>query len=200
MTNIFIESKKKDTPEYVFLETYVKHIGIPQNTYTIIPVDGKDALYNAVNINKMREAVAEGSSNIIIFDADFNHNNGGYSIRRNDIETKLSQHLVNASIFLFPNNYDDGDFESILENIMQKQKHQRFIDCFSDYEKCLGNDYHTPDRKHRLHTYMFAQKTLTKKQRSELGRGKWLFEDKHFWDIDNAYLKPLKDFLLDNIR
>lgn len=44
MTNIFIESKKKDTPEYVFLDTYVKHIGIPQNAYTIIPVDGKDAL------------------------------------------------------------------------------------------------------------------------------------------------------------
>lgn len=200
MTNIFIESRDNNTPEYVFLKTYLEYIDLPPYAYTIIPVNGKDALYNVVNINKMREAIAENGNNLIIFDADFDYNQGGYMMRKKDIETTLSLHHINAPIFLFPNNSDDGDFESILENIMQKQHHQRFIDCFNDYEKCLGNNYHTPNRKHRLHTYMFAQKGLTNKERSELGRGKWLFDDKRFWDIDSEYLLQLREFLLDNLK
>lgn len=193
MTRIYIEAKHERTSEAVFIKTLLLSIGKDENQYELICVDGKDNLAN-VSV-KMREATLEDINNIIIFDADFPDNNGGYLIRKSEIESMLQTLSVQAAIFLFPNNHEDGDVETLLERIMQKNDHQRFFDCYHDYENCLGDMYISPNRKGKLHTYISAQKGLTKKQRNALGSGHWCFDDKRYWDIDNMELEPLKEFL-----
>lgn len=102
-------------------------------------------------------------------------------------------------LFLYPNNQDDGVFENLLERLMQKEKHSRFFDCFTDYENCLGDEYVSPDLKGKLHTYMSAQKSLSNKERKNLGSGQWLFDDERFWNLDSEDLKPLREFFMSNI-
>ncbi len=197
MTRIYIEAKHANTTEAVFIKTLLSRIGKNENQYELIYVDGKDNLPNVAV--KMQEATFENINNIIIFDADFSQNKGGFSVRKSAIANKLQALAVQATIFLFPNNREDGDIETLLERIMQKHNHQRFFDCYHDYESCLGGMYKTPNRKGKLHTYISAQTGLTKKQRDALGSGEWCFEDKRYWDIDNVEVDPLKNFLTSHV-
>lgn len=94
---------------------------------------------------------------------------------------------------------DDGIFENLLEQLMQKAAHSRWVDCYNDYETCLGNQYLTPNLKGKLFTYISAQKTLSNTKRNKLGSGQWQFNDPQYWDLNVPALQPLKDFLSKNI-
>lgn len=197
MTKIFVESKHDNTTETVFLKTLLQKIGIEETRYKIIHVDGKDNLKNNENI--FVDNTLSGGRNVIIFDADTPDTQAGFEVTRNKILKTFPSDVKIDGLFLFPNNQDDGIFENLLEEIMQKENHQLFIDCFSDYEHCLGDKYVSPDLKGKLHTYMSAQKALSKTQRKRLGSGQWLFEDSRYWNLDSDYLTPLKTFLLEKI-
>ena len=54
-----------------------------------------------------------GGKNLILFDADSADNDGGYSKRKQYIEKVISDKSINSDIFLFPNNQDDGDLETL---------------------------------------------------------------------------------------
>ncbi len=198
MTRIYLETKHRKTSEAVFIKTLLTHIGKSEESYEIICVDGKDNL--SCVAPKLQETIIEGSKNIIIFDADTEKNKGGFIKRKAEIEAKLLELGVHALIFLFPNNSEDGDVESLLERLMQTNTHKRFFDCYHDYEACLGLEYRAPNLKGKLHTYISAQKDLTTKQIRNLGSGQWLFDDIRFWDLDNEALNPLKEFLELNIE
>lgn len=194
MTQIFLETGKPTTSEFVFVRTLLHYMNFDNALFCIECVNGKDNLVNVAN--KIKENSIEGGRNIIIFDADFATNGGGFSVRKAELEQEIKSFNVDAELFLFPNDADNGDFESLLESLMQRDLHKSFIDCYSDYEACLGDDYVTPNRKGKLHTYISAQKGLTNKQRNHLGQGEWLFDDKRFWNLDAESLNPLKDFLI----
>ena len=198
MTRIFIEAKHANTSESVFIHTLLKYIGIAADSFEVIHVDGKDNLYK--NEIKFRENTLQGGRNLIIFDADTPETKCGQEVTRSRIFSTFPKDVVIDGLFLYPNNVDDGIFENLLEHLVLKDKHQRFFDCFSDYEHCLGSDYLSPDLKGKLHTYMSAQKTLSNRQRKDLGSGKWLFDDPQYWNLEAEELKPLKDFLINNIR
>ena len=74
------------------------------------------------------------------------------------------------------------------------------MDCFSDYEACLGSQYISPNLKGKLHTYISFMKKLTGGQRKKLGQGEWLFDREEFWDLKSPYLQPLVDFLKGNMQ
>ena len=194
MIRVFLETGKPATSEYVFVSTLMNYLNIDKSVYRIECVDGKDNLRNIAPL--LRANMSEGGINLIVFDADKPETNGGFSIRNRQIKETLEDMNVNADVFLFPNNHDDGTFENLLEKIMCSGRHQQFIDCFSDYEKCLGNHYVTPNLKGKLHTYISSMKDITLRQRNRLGQGEWLFDNPDYWNLEDDYLKPLKEFLI----
>lgn len=196
-TRIFIEAKNEKTSESVFISTLLSILGKSPDTFELVHVNGKDNLRNLKV--KFIENTLEGGRNLIVFDADSKDTGDGYDSARKRILSTFGDDVTIDGLFLFPNNQEDGIFEDLLEKLMQKESHKVFIDCFSDYEKCLGDKYVSPDLKGRLYTYMSAQKALTNRQRKALGSGQWLFEDSRFWNLDAEALNPLKMFLNSNV-
>lgn len=139
------------------MKTFISdYLGVNKELYELIPVKGKDNLPNLRN--KLIETTLEGGQNVIIFDADSPSKNGGCKYRHDSIMHYLKENAIEADIFLFPNNQDDGDFETLLMNIVQRDKHALFFDCYEDYEKCLGGEYEHPNLKGKIFTYVSAQK------------------------------------------
>ena len=192
MIKIFIESKNHLTPEYNFLSTILRVFMYNSQPYEIVPLNGKDSLHLAKN--QFIQNSAEEGINLIIFDADTEVNGGGYKKRKEELLAELKVLKIDAEIFLWPDNGNDGDFETMLESIARKDIHDRFFGCYRDYELCLGNEYLCPNRKGKLHTYITAMK-LTKKQRDKIGSGYWLFENDTLWDLNSPQLDPLKAFI-----
>lgn len=193
MIQIFLETGKSSTSEFVFMDTLLKRMGLSNNV-RVNTVNGKDNLQNAMNI--FHTNTLEGGINLIIFDADTILNKGGFENRRSYLINKLNELNISAELFLFPNNHDDGCFEDLLLMIALKDKYKRFFDCFEDFEQCLGGEYVHPDLKGKVFTYISSMKQLSKNQRDHLGQGKWLFDNSAYWDLDNEALLPLKEFLL----
>lgn len=196
MTHIYIEAGKERTTEYHFVKTYLEHLRL--SDFSIVCVNGKDNLPNLDM--KFEDARRSGDTNIIIFDADSPANGGGFAKRGAEINEMLKTMGQEAEVFLFPNNSGDGDFETLLLQLVRREEHRRFFDCYEDYERCLGGDYLSPNRKGKVFTYTSAQKGLSRKERNALGSGDLQFANTAFWNLDAACLEPLKTFVLDNIK
>ena len=192
MTYLFLETGKPATSEAVFIKTLIENLGYNMSSNKVEFVNGYKNLINVIPTIKAR--CAEDGKVIIIFDADSPGNNGGYYTRREEIEKILDENKTQAELFLFPNNDEDGDFETLLEHLMQKTKHAKMLDCYTDYENCLGNDYVHPNLKGKIFTYISAMK-MTNSKRRKLGNGEWMFDNAEYWNLESDYLKPLKDFL-----
>lgn len=192
MIRIFIESKNRSTPEYKFVDTLMRKMSLNPEMYEIIPLNGKDTLHLAKN--QFLQNAAEGGRNLIVFDADCEENLGGYQRRKEELEIQLHELEIPAELFLWPNDQDDGDFETLLESIARKDLHKQFFDCFNDYEACLGREYIKPNRKGKLHTYVTSMK-LSNRQRRTIGSGDWMFEDETLWDLTSPILCRIKEFL-----
>ena len=192
MTYIFLETGKPATSEAVFIKTLIENLGYNISSNKVEFVNGYKNLVNVIPTIKAR--CAEGRKVIIIFDADSPGNNGGYETRKKEIEEVLEENNAQAELFLFPNNEEDGDFETLLEYLIQKEKHAQMLDCYADYETCLGNDYVHPNLKGKNFTYISAMKMSSSKRR-KLGNGEWMFDNAEYWSLESDYLKPLKEFL-----
>lgn len=206
MNRIFIEAKKPDTSECRFLETIIKS-EFPDRSCELICMDGAANLFNQVILNRIKIAVEEGEKVMVILDADTPDKKWGFAARKADVDRKMQEHDVDVPLFLYPNNHDDGDFETLLESLARKDLHREWWDCFSDYETCVsgvcdehGNPkYEIPNRKAKLHTFISSQH-LSNSARKKIGSGKWLFDDSSYWDLTRDSLRPLLDFLHNNLR
>lgn len=173
-------------------KTLIENLGYNISSNKVEFVNGYKNLVNVIPTIKAR--CAEGGKVVIIFDADSLGNNGGYETRKKEIEEVLGENNAQAELFLFPNNEEDGDFETLLEHLIQKEKHTQMLDCYADYETCLGNDYVHPNLKGKIFTYISAMKMSSSKRR-KLGNGEWMFDNAEYWSLESDYLKPLKAFL-----
>lgn len=173
-------------------KTLIENLGYNISSNKVEYVNGYKNLVNVIPTIKAR--CAEGGKVVIIFDADSLGNNGGYETRKKEIEEVLGENNAQAELFLFPNNEEDGDFETLLEHLIQKEKHAQMLDCYADYETCLGNDYVHPNLKGKIFTYISAMKMSSSKRR-KLGNGEWMFDNAEYWSLESDYLKPLKAFL-----
>lgn len=199
MITIFLETGKNTTSEYHFVDDFVgKHLGIDSSKYSIECVGGKDNLENVTP--KFFDNTILGGKNLIIFDADQPSNGGGYESRKDELKTKIKELGIEANLFLFPNNHDNGMFEDLLLHIIQEDSHKTFFDCYNDYERCLGEKYEHPNLKGKVFTYISSMKSLTNKARKALGSGDWQFTNNEYWNLDDDYLKPLADFIQASIE
>lgn len=209
MIRIFIESGvnsaqkktgKKTTNEQNFVENFIMH-HFPQakigEDFEVIGIEGKDNLANSVL--PFKENTINGGKNLLIFDADTIENGGGFISRKTELLRKKVELDIEFELFLWPNNQDDGDFESLLMQMINK-KHRCLLNCFEKFENCIrSNDpenrkYDTPGRKAAVYTYISMMKK-TQSQEAELKKGIWMFDQKDYWDLDAEYAKPMKDLV-----
>lgn len=203
---IFIESQNKKTPEYNFLKAFID-LHFPAKEVTLVCMGGVGNLFNETNINQILQAQATGDQVLVFIDADTVAKGYGYAKRKANIDNGMQTHGIIFPYFIYPNNQDDGEVETLMESAARRDLHPVFFDCFEDYEKCISGVrdehgqplYNTPNLKGKLHTYMSAQK-LSSKLRGKLGSGDWLFDDTDYWDLNAEALQPLKVFLAANLK
>jgi len=200
MNKIFIEAAGKTTPEYNFLKAFVDS-HFPAKDIDFICIGGIGNLFNETNINQMYQAQAVGDQVLILIDADTVAKGYGFVKRKADMDNAMRTHEISFPYFIYPNNRDDGEMETLMESTARRDLHPVFFDCFEDYEKCVSGVkgehgqplYNTPNLKGKLHTYISAQK-LSNKLRRRLGTGDWLFGNTDYWDLNAVVLQPLKHF------
>lgn len=96
--------------------------------------------YTAItkHLNVLFQEIKDFNNRIIIIqDADSSDNeNGGVKNRRkylNDVKKNLE---LDFETFLFPNNKDDGDLETLLLKIVDSEKFGASYNCYEKYAKC----------------------------------------------------------------
>lgn len=212
MINIYIESgvnqakrkSKETTNEQDFLVKFIEHHfpGKVRGTdFEVIGFGGKDTLANNVSI--LADSVIQGNENIVIFDADTTSNQGGYQKRKAEIEEIKATNNMQFNLFLWPNNHDDGDFESLLLKMINLD-HQGILSCFDNFVMCVGGHdpeeklYDLPGRKSEIYTYIELMRK-TPQQQDAFKLGYWLFNNPSFWNLDaeagSSLYKFLNDFL-----
>jgi hypothetical protein len=205
MIKIFVEGRDKD-----FLDVYIKHLQDNKELSNDINVQINDVGgYTKLNLvkNLFKENSDAGGTNLLIFDADSEVNKGGYRVRSAYLATQKNELSIDFEQFLFPNDADEGDFETLLESIIN-QEHRGLIDCFLEYENCVGQyekedgtpKYSLPVRKSRIYTYVDAF-PKSRKQKERFKRKKdFFFENLNYWNLEAEYLKVLKAFLISHIK
>ncbi len=143
---IFVEGPS----DKVFLEVYLYFLeDLPIKNFKVKDVKGKD------NLSKRLLEIEKYDKTLIIFDADKDYESNKKEILKVVLKTK--QTISEEQIFLFPNNQDDGDLETLLLEIA---KHDEFLKCFEGYLECIKNkEYYKPIksiRKNMLYAYLEA--------------------------------------------
>lgn len=206
MNKIFIEAKHEKTAECFFLKAILDKF-FPEKEIQFIFMDGINNLFKEPILNQIALSQIVNDSVLILADADTVEKGWGFEKRRESIEMGMKSADVRFPYFLYPNNHDDGDVESLMEATARRDVHKVFFDCFEDYENCIkgvkneagASVYNSPNLKGKLHTYISAQQ-LNKKCRDRLGAGDWLFDNSEYWNLDTEALQALKDFLAENLK
>lgn len=179
---IFVEGES----DRIFLNLYLRYLNINKQT-EIVVVDGKDNIIHKNEIEKIEDKF------LVIFDAD-----NGFETARNNIKKQISQINSNAQyeIFLFPNDKDNGNLETLYAKIATNAK---FIECFEKYKGCIEKYKDCIGKKNlsdksKLFAYLEACNLSTKIDKIKSDQLKQAF------DFGHNYINPLKEFLLNNLR
>jgi hypothetical protein len=205
MIKIFIEGKDKNVPESDFLQAILNHIGVNSDMIEIDCTGGYTNLLNsekAPYIKILQANTDSGGKNLVVFDADFCINNGGFSVRHDELIKRRDELGLDFDLFLWPDNGSDGDVEVLMESIARKDLYPEFFDCFGKYERCISHRkddsgkpfYSIPNRKGKLHTY-FHSLPISNRKKNGFGSGQWRWSDNEIWNLDSDTLKPIKNFL-----
>lgn len=187
MLTIFVEGiSDKD-----FLELYIKYLknnGYIRNEidYKIEQVGGKDQLFKYKDSKNKIEKT--NNKYTVIFDSDEDYYKSIDNIKKQfDIDNEYN-------IFLFPNNKDTGNLETLLEKIA---KYKDVLNCFNSYENCINElkkttpNINTPAKKSKVYAYMetFGFKNSSNEKTEK-------FDLTPYVNFDDEYLNELKKFLL----
>lgn len=201
MTRIFVEGR-----DARFLECYLKHLlGENNSRWEIISAGGYTKL--PLLDLQFKENTEAGGANLVLFDADFPENGGGFDARRQYLLARFQELSVSAELFLFPDNRANGDFETLLEHVASEE-HACLLRCFEQYETCVSRHrnadgspkYMIPTRKSKIYAYVESIKK-SRREAELFKRDKdFFFDNPRYWNLDSPHLSPLKDFLLQSIK
>ncbi|OPG49378.1 DUF3226 domain-containing protein [Helicobacter pylori] len=192
---IFVEGPS----DKVFLEVYLYFLeDLPIKNFKVQNIKGKD------NLSKRLLEIEKYDKTLIIFDADKDYESNKKEILK--VVSKTKQTISEEQIFLFPNNQDDGDLETLLLEIT---KHDDFLKCFEGYLECIKSKEHYKPikriRKNKWHAYLEALglENLTKTNIDVFdSKGKIKEKNKEEYeklkeviDFNSKSLIPLKNFL-----
>jgi len=176
---IFVEGD-----EAKFINDYLNYLysnNIPK-IFDIINIGGWTKI--PLNKNKFEYISDINGKNLVIFDAD-----NDVITRRLELEKFKEKCKITFETFLFPNNSENGNFENLLEQIIN-QKHKCVFECFENYETCLSKKgtYTLPNRKAKIFAYLEALNEETKPKLRN-------YNNQHCWNFDSSKLTSLKNFL-----
>ncbi|GAA7179527.1 DUF3226 domain-containing protein [Helicobacter pylori] len=197
-TLIFVEGPS----DRLFLGVYLFYLyfqeKFPIKNFKVQNVDGKN------NLSKRLLEIEKYDKTLIIFDADKNYESNKKEILK--VVSKTKQTISEEQIFLFPNNQDDGDLETLLLKIAN---HKEFINCFGSYLDCIKKKEHYKPikniRKSKWYAYLEAlglEYLYTKKNIFDNTGGKIKEKYKEDYEklkkaikFESELLIPLKNFL-----
>lgn len=212
MKHVFIETGKEKSNEHFFIKTLIERKcgKVYDIDFDIVNVGGYTNLYSQGILNQFRNHESSDECDIVIFDSDYASTGGGFLERKEFIEKKLGDHDLNFSLFLFPNNHDDGIFETLLRRIV-KPDFEPMIQYFQEYEEkveqfnqeikerqSLREDvFETPDEKARIYSYISSFKR-SQSEKKNFKDGNWDFANEKYWNLQSEALVPIVDFLRNN--
>ncbi len=221
-TLIYTEGKSDKNFLSWCLDVWKNEDHFDQAHFDIIHVEGKNNLFSdglCKNIKSILNNEYHRYKQVcIICDADIKKENqesdAGFDNKLKHIREKFKEKgtdFPKEQIFLFPNNQDDGDLETLLLEIA---KHKEIIQCFKRYLKCIEckcigiKEHYKPIkniRKNMLYAYLEALglENLTKTNIDVFdskGKIKEKYKEeyeklKEVIDFSLNSLIPLKDFL-----
>ena len=202
---IFVEGEA----DRVFISQYIsfiKNVTIEDIDKNIIQCKGRTNLWAKDEVKtKLREAIDKGIKPLIIFDADTDVGQTKKEIT-NELDKIPNIQLKGYALFLFPNNQDEGDFETLLERIIPEEN-KSILECWKRYEECLqtfssssGRPITTPARKTKIYGYLEALLGDTKSEKQKIKEANREYNNKEHWDLNSSYLEPLKQFLLSEFK
>ncbi|MDR0612248.1 MAG: hypothetical protein LBG45_01965 [Dysgonamonadaceae bacterium] len=185
-----------------FLLDYIEHI-LPESAiknYTIINAEGWGINKKTQQI--MQRNTDEGGVNLVVFDADID-----FEDKKKEIEKWKTDFHLSFELFLFPNNRDNGTLENLLEEIIP-EKNRPISDCWEGYEKCLKSKtiegrekpLTTPAKKTKIYGYLEALLGDSKREKVKIKEKERDYGNIDHWDLGAAYLNPLKEFLVQQLR
>jgi hypothetical protein len=190
---IFVEgdSDKK------FVSDYIGYLKI-----VLYDIDLRFILLNGKDDDKFQKTLPEfaaSDKNLVIVDSDEN-----FAGRKKHLEELKGKLSLSYDVFLFPNNSDNGELETLLKGIVWN-KYKEYFSCFIPFGGCVQgvhSDIKPPSLKDEIYSYLSS--LLTDKETDQRGKyiqpSKMDYMNERFWDIEHSLLKPLKEFLLSNIR
>lgn len=184
---IVVEGKNDEE----FLRQYIlyKKINI---SFEIIQNDG-NGLNNAT-ITQIQKGLDDGKKVYIIFDADKSYDESLKQIKKK-LKKQLGDSADTIDIFLFPNNKDDGELETLLLKIA---KQKEIVKCFECYLHCIEVKDKTARTNIEKHASIFAYKDAVG-LRKHIEKIKNTLETNEifsrYFDFDSPKLEPLREFL-----
>jgi hypothetical protein len=142
-----------------------------------------------------------GGTNLVIFDSDDDFQSREETLIQWSIKYSLSFEL-----FLFPNNNDNGELESLLETIINPI-HQGIFNCWTQYENCVARlaptfrpqGYTLPARKSKIYSYLEALQGNTYSQKKLCKDPFRNYLEEEHWNLQSPNLRPLINFLRRNL-
>ncbi len=155
-------------------------------------------------INEFKTCAINNITPLIIFDADSPaKDNGGVINRKEEIQARLRVkgiEVADGQMYLWPNNSDDGDLETLLERIIS-EANRPLMECWDSFETCiqskeeaLGRALTIPAKKAKIHTYCTMLLPDSNSGREKAKEEKRVYTDGN-WDLSNDALTNLKGFL-----
>jgi len=192
-----------------FFENYYHHLFHEKAPAGSIIHPGKDddtggyqKLRKEDAINAMKQNTDAGGKNLVIFDADED-----CEARRKELLAIRDEFGVEFELFLLPNNKDAGELEDMLEQIINPDN-QPVMDCWATYEGELEKvriptktppTLTIPAKKTKIYAYLETLLGKTRSQKKLIKDANRDYENTQHWNLDAEYLKPLKEFLVNNI-
>lgn len=166
--------------------------------FDVINNDG-NILKSAI-IKQISDAIASKTRVYIVFDAD-----KSYANTLNRLRNELGTLANKVDIFLFPNNKDSGELETLLIDIARQPQ---FIECFDNYVECVKskdidniNAVDNINKKSKMFAYREVsglEKFLKKLKDDDKTPINFLETNEIFskyFDFDSPKLEPLRKFL-----
>ena len=189
---IFTESKA----DVKFLKDYIEEILNISLNYDNFDTLGSWAGYKEGG--NLKQSFIENNNNenisILILDADVDTEK-----RRLEVLNDFKSFDTSIELFLFPNNKDNGELETLLAQIAVDRK---LIDCFESYEKCIEG-YEKPVNKSKIFAYLDALLPHNNKDNNKkdlIQDANRNYKNRDHWKLDTDYLNPLKEFLSQFIK
>ena len=186
-----IETGSENTNEFQFFKAILRKWGI-KDDFEICCVGGKNNLKTALIPNSKSQTRPKHRGYVFCFDMDKKSKEANIEDIKKQICT-YNNKIQEPEIFLLPDNEKEGIFEDLLEEIIP-DKHKKFLKCcWEDFTTCIAEkNYKLPDQKAKIYSYIAAVKEDFTKTKN------WGFnntQDKKYWNLDSAYLEPLRKFL-----